>query len=99
MEKTMTKKFSGMQNPYGTIIQSKAEAEQPSQSKQAKEYYRFNLKLPIECKDYLQQMAWKTETTVTEYLSNLVLQDMAQHPEWREDLDELNQVREKIKNK
>jgi len=99
MEKTMTKqKFSGMHNPYGTIIQSKGEQEQPK-TKDKKKYYRFNLKLPIECKDYLQQMAWKTETTVTEYLSNLVLQDMAQHPEWREDLDELNQVREKIKNK
>lgn len=54
------------------------------------EYYRFNIKLPIECKDYLQEMAWRHRTTITNYLTNIILADMDAHPEWKETIDVLN---------
>ena len=54
------------------------------------EVYRFNLKLPIECKDFLQEMAWRNRTTITEYLTRLVRADMDAHPEWTETVDSLN---------
>ena len=54
------------------------------------EVYRFNLKLPIECKDFLQEMAWRNRTTITGYLVRLVRADMNAHPEWKETIDSLN---------
>lgn len=48
---------------------------------QEKKYYRFNAKLPIEYKDYLQEMAWRKRSTVTAILQDLVRQDMEKHPE------------------
>ena len=54
------------------------------------EVYRFNLKLPIECKDFLQEMAWRNRTTITGYLVRLVRADMDAHPEWTETVDSLN---------
>ena len=54
------------------------------------EVYRFNLKLPIECKDFLQEMAWRNRTTITGYLVRLVRADMNAHPEWKETVDSLN---------
>lgn len=53
-------------------------------------YYRFNLKLPIEQKEYLQEMAWRSRESITAYLTELVAADMKRHPEWRETVDELN---------
>lgn len=54
------------------------------------EYYRFNLKLPLEYKEYLQEMAWRSRESITAYLTGLVAADMEQHPEWRDTVDELN---------
>lgn len=54
------------------------------------EYYRFNAKLPIEQRDYLQEMAWRNRTTITEYLTRLIAADMQAHPEWKETIDILN---------
>lgn len=70
-------------NPYDTLIQSTDAAQTP-------EVYRFNAKLPIECKDYLQEMAWRNRTTITEYLARIIMADMAAHPEWKETVDVLN---------
>lgn len=84
----MTKKFTAPQNnPYASIIQS---TEQKEPAKTKTQYYRFNAKMPMEYKDYLQEMAWRNRTTITEYLSNLVAKDMEAHPEWRDTLDTLN---------
>ena len=81
-------KFTAPQgNPYSSIIQS---TEQVQAEPQKQEYYRFNAKLPMECKDYLQEMAWRNRTTITEYLTRLILADMEAHPDWRETLDVLN---------
>lgn len=73
-------------NPYGSIIQSADKAPETGKT----EYYRFNAKLPMECKDYLQEMAWRQRTTITEYLARLIQADMEAHPEWKETLDILN---------
>ena len=45
------------------------------------EYYRFNLKMPIEYKEYLQAAAYRASSpektiTITEYLCELVRADM-----------------------
>ena len=45
------------------------------------EYYRFNLKMPLECKDYLQAAAYRASSptkaaTITEYICELVRADM-----------------------
>lgn len=43
-------------------------------------YYRFNLKLPAWCKDYLAEIAWMKRTSITEYLTSLVEADAAKNP-------------------
>ena len=48
------------------------------------------MKLPIECKDFLQEMAWRNRVTITEYLAQLVKADMDAHPEWMDGIDHLN---------
>ncbi len=84
----MAKKFPTPQaNPYGSIIQSAEEKTAPAGKT---EYYRFNAKLPMICKDYLQEMAWRNRITITEYLTRLIQEDMTAHPEWKETLDILN---------
>ena len=84
------KKFDAPQgNVYGSVIQSTEQQAQPEAPAKT-EYYRFNAKLPIECKDYLQEIAWRNRTTITEYLTRLIMADMEAHPEWRETLDILN---------
>ena len=50
------------------------------------EYYRFNLKMPLEYKEYLQAAAYRdsspTKTvTITEYICELVRADMEQNAE------------------
>ena len=45
------------------------------------EYYRFNLKMPLEYKDYLQAAAYRASSptktvTITEYICELVMADM-----------------------
>jgi hypothetical protein len=40
-----------------------------------KEYYRLNLKLDIELKEYITEAAWRERMTVTEYLNNLIRKD------------------------
>ena len=55
-------------------IHSTPKAPQP-------EYYRFNLKMPLEYKDYLQAAAYRASSptktvTITEYICELVRADM-----------------------
>ena len=45
------------------------------------EYYRFNLKMPLEYKEYLQAAAYRASSpektvTITEYICELVMADM-----------------------
>lgn len=85
----MTKKFSApVINPYTEQTQEAPKTQE--QPKEEKQYYRFNAKLPLECKDYLQEMAWRNRTTITEYLARIILADKDAHPEWKDSLDILN---------
>ena len=50
------------------------------------EYYRFNLKMPMEYKDYLQAAAYRASSptktvTITEYICELVRADMEKNAE------------------
>ena len=50
------------------------------------EYYRFNLKMPLEYKDYLQAAAYSASSptktvTITEYICELVRADMEKNAE------------------
>ena len=76
-----------MANQKFTAIQNTAPAKTADTSA---EVYRFNLKLPIECKDFLQEMAWRNRTTITEYLAQLVRADLDAHPECMQRIDHLN---------
>ena len=76
-----------MANKKFTAIQNTAPAKATDTGA---EVYRFNLKLPIECKDFLQEMAWRNRTTITEYLAQLVRADMDAHHEWMDGIDHLN---------
>lgn len=87
-----TPKFEAPQvNPY-----TAQEQPQTQPQEQRKAFYRFNAKLPAECKDFLQEMAWRKtleehrNVTITEYLTRLVLADMEAHPEWKDTIDTLN---------
>ena len=83
------KKFEAPQgNPYSSIIQS-SDQQQPEPAP-AEEFYRFNAKFPGIFKDYLQEMAWRNRTSITDYLTRLINADMEAHPEWRDTLDVLN---------
>ena len=82
-------------NPYGRTRPKadptpKDQAPADQGQDQPTKWYRFNMKLPAECQAYLQEMAWRNRTTITQYLQDMVMADMAAHPEWRDSLDELN---------
>ena len=86
----MAKKTSFTAPSKASVIQSAEQAQTPPETTAKTEYYRFNAKLPMECKNYLQEMAWRNRTTITDYLTKLVTADMEAHPEWRDTLDILN---------
>lgn len=46
-----------------------------TQIKKDKEYYRFNLKLDSELKDYIQEAAWLSRMTISEYFNHLIKTD------------------------
>lgn len=50
----------------------------------------FSTRIPEEQKTYLNEMAWRTRSNVSAYLTKLIAEDMAKHPEWKENIDELN---------
>ena len=54
---------------------------QDTQDTRKPEYYRFNLKMPLEYKEYLQAAAYRASSpektvTITEYICELVRADM-----------------------
>lgn len=61
---------------------TKSRKDTKKEPKQA--YYRFNLKMPLEYKDYLQAAAYKASSpskivTITEYICELVRADIEKH--------------------
>ena len=71
-------------NTADTIDTEDTQGTQDTQSTQKApkpEYYRFNLKMPLEYKDYLQAAAYRASSptktvTITEYICELVRADM-----------------------
>ena len=55
----------------------------------------FTTKIPPEARTYLNEMAWRTRSNISDYLTKIIFEDMAKHPEWNEALDELNKEKEK----
>lgn len=84
MGKSFKKATEGAQDVYD-LIQKGAKAISDSKdtadTKDTKEYYRFNLKMPMEYKDYLQAAAYRASSptktvSITEYICKLIADDM-----------------------
>lgn len=83
MAKSFKKATEGAQDIYEQIARGGAQPKQDTRDTKdtKKEYYRFNLKMPMEYKDYLQEAAYKASSptktiTITEYICNLIAEDM-----------------------
>lgn len=87
--KSFKKATEDAQDIYEQIARGGAQPKQDTEDRQdtrdtkdtKKEYYRFNLKMPMEYKDYLQEAAYKASSptktiTITEYICNLIAADM-----------------------
>lgn len=58
---------------YSSIIGSAQNTQQ--EHKAQPKNYRFNLNMPIQYKDYLQEIAWENRVTITEYICKLIAED------------------------
>ena len=68
-------------NTTDTIDTEDTQETQDTPKAPKPEYYRFNLKMPLEYKEYLQAAAYRASSpektiTITEYLCELVRADM-----------------------
>lgn len=43
---------------------------------QKKQYYRFNLKMPLEYKEFLDEAAWQSRKNITQYINDLIKREM-----------------------
>ena len=68
-------------NTTDTADTTDTQDTQGTRNTQKPEYYRFNLKMPLEYKEYLQAAAYRASSpektvTITEYICELVRADM-----------------------
>ena len=68
-------------NTTDTADTTDTQDTQDTRNTQKPEYYRFNLKMPLEYKEYLQAAAYRASSpektvTITEYICELVRADM-----------------------
>lgn len=68
-------------NTTDTTDTTDTQDTQDTRNTQKPEYYRFNLKMPLEYKEYLQAAAYRASSpektvTITEYICELVRADM-----------------------
>ena len=95
----MAKKLKGAAAASADIFDTKARGNttdttdtadtqdtQDTRNTQKPEYYRFNLKMPLEYKEYLQAAAYRASSpektvTITEYICELVRADMEKNAE------------------
>ena len=73
-------------NTADTVDTTDTQDTQDTQKAAKPEYYRFNLKMPLEYKDYLQAAAYRASSptktvTITEYICELVRADMEKNAE------------------
>lgn len=86
MAKSFKKATEGAQDIYEQIARGGTQPTRDTENRQdtqdiRKKYYRFNLKMPMEYKDYLQEAAYRASSptktiTITEYICNLIAADM-----------------------
>lgn len=50
----------------------------------------ITVKIPEECKTYLNEIVWQNRTTLTAYITKLIEEDMEKHPDWKKSLDALS---------
>lgn len=50
---------------------------QGTQEQPAAKYYRLNLKLKAEYRDYLERVSWEAHKSITQYLNDLIEADKA----------------------
>jgi len=53
----------------------------PAESNPNQKYYRINLKLKAEYKDYLEQASWDSRKSITQYINDLIAADKECHPQ------------------
>ena len=71
-------------NTADTVDTTDAQDTQDTPKATKPEYYRFNLKMPLKYKEYLQAAAYRASSptktvTITEYICELVRADMERH--------------------
>ena len=73
-------------NTVDTVDTTDTQDTQDTPKAPKPEYYRFNLKMPLKYKDYLQAAAYRASSptktvTITEYICELVRADMEKNAE------------------
>ena len=71
------------QEPYNTQDEHRPQEPQGTQETHSKpepspshpRYYRINLKLRTEHKDYLERVSWESHKSITQYLNDLIEAD------------------------
>lgn len=54
----------------------------------------LRVRVTEEQKTYLTEMSWRNRTSLKDYVQQLIDADMEKHPDWRKDLDELNEAKD-----
>ena len=60
----------------GEASRTQEPQEPQSTTASTPKYYRLNLKLKAEYRDYLEQASWESRKSITQYLNNLIERDM-----------------------
>ncbi len=84
------KKFEAPEAPNAVTTAYTETQPQTRQFEQEKTFYRFNAKLPVEYKAFLQEMAWRYRIPINDFLVKIVGEYMDAHPEWKKTIDTLN---------
>ena len=56
----------------------------------------FSTRITEEQKTFLNEIAWIKGVSVSEYVINLINEDMKKYPNWNDNIDELNGLKEKM---
>lgn len=56
----------------------------------------FSTRITEEQKTFLNEIAWIKGVSVSEYVINLINEDMKKYPNWKNNIDELNGLKEKM---
>lgn len=76
--KAVTDKFftQEQQDTHNTHNKSNKQGRPPKKPEEKLRGYRYNLNLDRDLKDYLHEMAWRNRTSITQYINDLIRNDM-----------------------